>query len=251
MERLDKRIAFASGCSDEIVRIAGRSVWARAVELFGFEEFSQRFKSWLRQMYLGHPVADTKIFLPGGIAVETVCVRALNDMQPSRIVGLRSVEKFARAAPAVVLKIGRFKRMNQRALGKCDLRLTTKWHVLHGDSMRRIDMCRDDERTCVMEYVVGVQYVGCCSNDSGALFNLRLGDVEVEQRVFEFSDRRIGRKYPENMKSKGGREFDAREVRESSTISRRYSSSWASSSWLMRPSVSSKERFSRPRCNDA
>ncbi len=116
-----------------------------------------------------------------------------------------------RAASTARLQIRRLQRVDIGALGECDLRLATKWQVLHRHAVCRIHVRRDDERAEARERLVGCEHIDRRTDLTGAQVEPIFGDIQLQKRVLDLADRCPFRKDCSDMKPKRRGQLKARQ----------------------------------------
>ena len=188
----------------------GRLGRAHAVVLLGTQHGADVLKGWFVEHQFGRPLADAQALGIARVDGQAVSIGALQAVHAPRVFGFGPVEEAHRGMTDAI-QVGDLERVQVGVLGVGDLGLPAEWEVAHGDAVRAVGMRGDHKPAGIVNDAVGAQYIRCRTGFGAAFVQLGGRNLEVQEHVFEVSDRSIRRKNTQDMKAKGGCKLKSRQ----------------------------------------
>ena len=166
-------------------------------------------KRILRQEKFGDPVANAEIRGARRVLLQSMGIGALNAMHASRVFGLGAAEEPRSRPGAGRDKVGHFQSVKMAVLGVGDFGLAAEPNVPHGDTMGRVDVRPDHERTMLIEHLVRLKDIRRRADLAAS--EPVLGNPERQQQVLHHPDRYGRIKDGENVEPECRGELESRQ----------------------------------------
>jgi hypothetical protein len=177
------------------------------------EAFLESSKGPLWQQEFRYAVTDTEIGWSCRILLEPVRIRPLNAVHSARVFRFGAAEEFGSGPRACRHKICHFQRVKVDVLRVGDLGLPTEANVAHRDPMGGVDMRPNYEGSVFIEFLVGLEDIGCRSYFTATESVLR--NTQEEEQVLHHADGRSGVEDRKDVETECRRELESRQNEDS------------------------------------